>query len=57
MPILQGTFGKPSPRRLRDGTRALAIEYTGGSKIVARTAASAEVPWSEANVRRSRQAV
>jgi len=35
VPILPGTFGKPSPRRLHDGTRALATEYTGGSTIVA----------------------
>jgi len=39
------------------GVRLAYTEYTGGSKIVTRTAASPEGPWSEPKVQRCRRAV
>jgi hypothetical protein len=50
-PILEGTFGEPSVRRLSDGTWAMVyLRLNPGPAIVSRTAAGPDQAWSEETV-------
>lgn len=47
-PILEGTFGEPSVRKLRDGKWAMVyLNLEGDIRIVSRTADGPDKPWSE----------
>lgn len=49
-PILEGTFGEPSVRRLRDGTWAMAYLDAAAGRIVTRRADGPDRVWSEEKV-------
>ena len=52
-PIIEGSFGEPSLRLLRDGTWAMSyldVDYPDRPIIVTRTADSPQGPWSEPKV-------
>ncbi|KAL4896864.1 hypothetical protein BDV59DRAFT_169208 [Aspergillus ambiguus] len=49
-PILEGTFGEPSVRKLEDGTWAMVYLNLEKSAIVSRTAEGPDKPWSEETV-------
>lgn len=49
-PILEGTFGEPSVRRLRDGTWAMAYFDLSAARIVTRRSDGPDRVWSEEKV-------
>lgn len=49
-PILEGRFGEPSVRRLRDGTWAMSNLNCATGDIVTRTAEGPNRPWSDEKV-------
>lgn len=49
--LFEGTIGEPSVRKLRDGTWAMVyLNLDGDGRIVSRTAAGPDQPWSEEKV-------
>ncbi|HVH41794.1 MAG TPA: DUF4185 domain-containing protein [Labilithrix sp.] len=48
-PILEGRFGEPSVRRLKNGTWAMAYLNVNAGAIVTRTAPRPDAPWTPEN--------